>query len=229
MLFSYLQGTQLLLADKTQIKFNPQDLIGYINTARGQVAGEGQCVRGMTTLATANGTQSYPFSAITLPSGASAVFNVRMITNLVGAVTTMLTPRPWPWFNYYNIATVAVFDAAPTIWAQLGEGVAGTIYLSPIPNAVYSLSLDATLDVSALATDSDLDLIPYPWSDAVRYYAAYLALAAERGKSEQEAAQDMWVTYQEFMRRARKFATTPLLPGNRPKDWTPVQAKQGAA
>src|SRR5580658_6303124 len=213
MLFSYLQQTQRFLGDAMQMKWNPGDLTAYVNSARSQIAAEGQCIRGLSALATVGNTQAYPFSAVSgLPSGTTSPVNVRMITRAVSGGATLLTPRPWEWFNQYYIATTTINNTAPTIWSQLGQGVSGTIFLSPTPDAVYSLAVDAIYEPIALVDDTTAEAIPYPWTDCVPYFAAYLALMSDPTAGFTPVAQKLWDRYIEFAARARVFATSSLLP-----------------
>lgn len=218
-LYGYLQNTQLLLNDPNMAAFNRADLISYINTARNQIAGEGECVRALGTLATVNAQQSYPFSGITLGgSGIAAALNVRMITVVVASGAQMLTARGWEWFNNYNLSVVVPATGQPNTWTQYAQGLNGTIYLYPIPNAVFNLSLDTVCTPSPLALDTDPEAIPSPWTDAIPYFAAYLALlAAQRA----EEAYSMFRIFETFMLRARKLATPTVLPGQ-------YQGMQGA-
>lgn len=213
MLFSYLQQTQRFLGDAVQMEFNPGDLTAYVNTARSQIAAEGQCIRGLSALSSANNTQAYAFTAVgSLPAGTSGPINIRMITRAVSGGATLLTPRPWEWFNIYHIATTGVANGPPTVWAQLGQGESGTIFLSPTPDAIYALAIDAVYDPIDLTTDTQAEALPYPWTDAVPYYAAYLALMSVPGVGMKPEAEKMWDRYTEFAARARRFSTPSLLP-----------------
>lgn len=60
----------------------------------------------------------------------------------------------------------------PGWWAQFGEGPAGKIYLAPIPSTELPIELDFSCVPAPLLTDSDPEPIPYPWADAVPYWAA---------------------------------------------------------
>jgi hypothetical protein len=212
MLYTYQQGVQLLLADVTQEKFNIGDITTYVNEARSQVAGEGQCIRGLSVMLTAVGTQSYLFSAATsLPTGTQALLSVRMITRTVTGGAALLVPRSWEWFNTFYIATTGIAQAAPTAWAQLGQGVGGSIFLSPTPDSAIPLALDGVYIPAPLVDDIAVEALPYPWTDAVQYYAAYLALLSDPAMRAE--ADKMWVRYTEFIARARRISTNTVLPG----------------
>lgn len=209
MLNQYLQRTQLLLTDMKQELLNPAFLTMFINTARGQLAGESECVRFIGSLSTVAATQSYAFSAITTTTGIQNVFNVRRINYLSGSGQQFISPLPWEWFDLYYLNNVAPVSAAPQVWAQFAQGVLGSFYLSPIPNGVFQLKLDVSCNPSALAADSDPEVIPYPWTDAVPYFAAYLSYVyAQNG----EKASQMLGLYREFTDRAGKISTPAVVP-----------------
>jgi hypothetical protein len=213
-LFAYLQQTQRLLHDKISAEFNTADLTAYVNTARGQVAGEGQCVRGLTVLSTQSTVQSYAFSSANLVTGIAGILNLRMIYRSAAGIGIPLIMRPWEWFVQYYAGTTAT--GTPTTWAQLGQGQNGTFLLYPMPSGVFPLSLDAVFSPADLITDTDQEAVPYPWTDAVPYYAAYLAMLSLPDEKSRGHAAKLWEQYTEFMARARRTATPTVLPRNMP-------------
>jgi hypothetical protein len=211
MLNSYILNTQRLLQNpsaQTSL-YSTADLTQYINTARLQLAGEAECIRSLVTLTLTISTQNYSFSSITgLPSGVAGVYNIRQINSVVGAGTANMHPRPWAYFQYFFLGQPVPATGRPTVWAQIGQGVAGTVYLYPIPDAPYVLNLDCTLEPIALVLDTDPEAIPYPWTDAVPYMAAYYALlSSQRGQD----AMAMLQLYEQFIQRARKTSTPSTL------------------
>jgi hypothetical protein len=183
----------------------------YINVARNQVAGEGECIRVPATLAIVAGTIEYPFSAISLAqvTGASKVISVRM-----GAISTSrLAYRNWEWFfNYYLNAAAA---GTPTTMAQQGQGEAGTLWVYPTPTAPTTANLDVVATPIALVDDTTVEAIPYPWTDAVPFYAAWLGM---QNMQRQGDADKMLARYSALMRRARQMSSPSVLPGNLPGD-----------
>jgi hypothetical protein len=101
------------------------------------------------------------------------------------------------------------------VWSQFAQGTApgstgatggGSFYLSPPPDQVYTLYLDCVCYPIALASDSTVEAIPYLWTDAVPYYAAYLALLASQTNARMEDAERYFNMYSLFVERARKFS-----------------------
>jgi len=184
----------------------------YINVARNQVAGEGECIRVPATLTIVAGTIEYPFSSISLAAvtGASKVISVRM--GSIGG-TSRLDYRPWEWYaNYYlNLATTG----QPTAMAQLGQGEAGNLWFFPTPTVNTIANLDVVATPIALADDSTVEAIPYPWTDAIPFYAAWLGM---QNMQRQGDADKMLARYSALMRRARQMSSPSVLPGNLPGD-----------
>jgi hypothetical protein len=183
----------------------------YINTARGQVAGEGECIRVLATLPLVSHVINYGFSAISLSTvnGASKVISVRMAA--IG--TSPLDYRSWEWFfNYYLNAAAT---GTPSVFAQYGQGENGTLFFFPMPSAVATVNLDVVATPIPLIDDSTVEAIPYPWTDAVPYYAAWLGMMNEQRQGD---ADKMMERYQVLMRRARQMSSPSVLPGNLPGD-----------
>jgi len=211
MLFAYRQQVQRLLHDTIQARVNLQDVDSYINTARNQTAGEGEAIRSLGTLNTISGEADYLFTAISYanaPVGSGPALAVRQMA--FGG--KLLTPRTWEWLFTYYIASGA--GAGPPVdWAQLSPGQPGHFYLGPAPNTVGVLTLDVVLTPTALVTDADPEALPYPFTDAVPYFAAYLALLA---MEEFDAAERHYQLFERFVARARAMSTPTVLPGQYP-------------
>jgi len=146
-------------------------------------------------------------------SGVQSVIGVGSIACQWGSGSVykpMLRWRPWAWFQancrVYSISAMNF----PAYWSQFGQGVNGSFYLFPIPGQILSLDIDATCLPVPLASDATPDAIPYPWSDAVPYFAAYQCYM---NSSRAADAARMFNTnpsalgqYQIFMARARKMS-----------------------
>lgn len=217
MLNQYLQRTQLLLTDMKQEMLNPAFLTMFINTARGQLAGEAECIRANIPIFTVVGTQLYSFSGLTVTGGVGGVIHIRSIRLGVGegagAATLWIPPRPWEWFELYELNNPAPAQGPPTVWSQYGQGAAagatgsgasGSFFISPVPDQVYGLGCDCVCYPIPLVDDSTVEAIPYLWTDAVPYFAAYLAYLYVQNSG---ASKNMMEMYQTFVKRARSAAT----------------------
>jgi hypothetical protein len=84
----------------------------------------------------------------------------------------------------------------PGWWSQYGLGENGQIYLAPVPAMAVPMEVDLTCIPEPLLTDDDPEPIPPPWTDAVMYWAATLALM---GQQRREDAQAMAVLFNNDM------------------------------
>lgn len=178
----------------------------YINTARNQIAGDGECIRASAQLTLTSGTQLYAFGSINsgVNPGVSSVIAVR------GGILAgqPIDFRPWEWFQQYYLASGAT--GTPIHAAQQGQGLSGTLWFSPVPNSSGLIaSLDTVCLPVSLVTDSTPEAIPYPWTDAVPFYAAWLALMSLQRQAD---ADKMYERYMNLMSRARKEASPSELP-----------------
>jgi hypothetical protein len=211
MLTYYQQTTRRFLNDVTFVKYDDFDLRDWINQARGQIAGEAECIRNYATLLVSNAAQQYPFSAVTLATGTTGVagpLNVRKITYLLATGQARMYSREWEWFENYELGNPSPIAGQPKYWAQFGQGANGTIFVNLLDGA-YTLMLDTVCWPNSLMTDSDPEAIPYLWTDAVPYYAAYLGYLTAQ---DTDRATGMFKFYQMFMGRARAAATPSDLP-----------------
>lgn len=213
-LFTYIKRAMHLLREEKQDLINAQDLIDYINTARGQIAGEAECIRNISAISAVIGQQRYNFSSINTGtpalSGIQGVIHVRRIQYLVGTGQKWIKGKSWEWFDFQRLNNPVPTSGAPTEWAQYGQGASGNFYIDPLPDVAYTLSCDCVCYPINLATDTDLEIIPYLWTDAIPYFAAYLALLALTGSANSDAAMKMYGLYEIFMQRARSAANPSL-------------------
>jgi hypothetical protein len=231
-LSGYLTRTNQLLQYPvaTPPLYATADLTSWINEARGQTAGEGECIRVMGTIATVIGQRAYNFSAINLgiPSltGAQGAIHVRTLHYGVASGQKRVTSRNWEWFSLYCLNNPIPVPSFPKTWSQYGQGSAGigsitnvgagtlssgSFYIDPPPDAIYTLYLDCVAYPIALAADTDVEAIPYLWTDAVPYYAAFLALDSSQSGQRRADAQRRFEQYQQFVARARQFANPDVL------------------
>jgi hypothetical protein len=210
MLAQYLIATKNLLQSPGSPVglYSDSNLTLWINTARGQVAGEGECVRVIGTISTIIGQNSYSFFSINLGNdvinGIEGVIHVRRINYGVASGQKRINTKSWEWFDTYRLSNPVPNSGPPTEWAQYGQGSAsvdppsggafttgiasGTFYIDPLPDLAYTLYCDCVCYPQTLAQDSDIECLPYLWTDAVPYFAAYLALmSAQTGQRIQEA------------------------------------------
>lgn len=184
-----------------------------INIARNQVAGEGECVRVYGSLAVTAPTQQYSFADITFPVGTTGVGNVgnvRLANYSLGSGTVYIRPRPWEWFHLYYLCNPVPQAGAPEVYAQFGQGVLGTLWFN-LPDIDYTVNVDAVCYPIPLVDDSTAEAIPYPWTDAVPYYAAWYGMMNEQRQGD---ADRYMQRYKELMARARLMSNPSVMGTN---------------
>lgn len=228
-LFAYQQQTQLLIRDIAQKDVNPLDLKTYINQARAWLAGDSQALKVLGTYTITSGSQGpYPFSGITLTgaTGVQGVLNVRQQWYVAGSGQLWFRSRPWPWFSVYFMNSAAPATGVPKAWSQYGEGENGTVFVGPVPDQDYTVNADCVCVPIPLADDTTIEALPAPWTIAVPYYAAYLALLSSQTGDREQNAEKMLQLYEKFMTGARRQATSEVMPTNFSQVPNPVRDNQ---
>ncbi len=207
----------------TSALYQTADLNSWINIARGQLAGEAECVRAIGTLQCVPGVRNYPFSAILLgtPSltGIQGPINIRRISYNVGSAgQKFLFVRSWEWFDHYHMNNPNPQNGVPVVWSQFGQGASGTgamsnsgtgsilsgsFFLDPPPDINYTLNIDCVCYPQLVAADTDLEAIPYLFTDAVPFFAAYFALLSAQTNARIADAEKYYGHYSQFLQRAR--------------------------
>lgn|SRR5487761_1248060 len=226
MLSTYLSRTEQLLQNPVPAApiVTPAILTDYINQARLQIAGEAEAIRVYGSLAVTNATQQYAFSAISLAgtSGVSGVFNVKQVSVRLGTGAQYVRARPFAWFNQYHLMDPVPAASLPKVYAQYGQGETGSLFINLL-DGPYTLNLDCVCVPATLATDSDPEALPYPWTDCVPLFAAFWAfLTAQRTAD----ADQMYKRYEQFAQRARAMSTPTVLAGIYPQVPDPRQGNQ---
>ena len=145
----------------------------------------------------------YTFASVNtlaqLTPGVASVLFVSSVAVSWGALKPTLRQINWDdlqaWIRAYPIVS-----GQPAVFAQFGQGESGSIYLQPVPTQAASMEWNCVCTPIDLVDDTTVEAIPYPWTDAVPYFAAYLALLTARRPME---AKDMRGIYDDTMKRSR--------------------------
>ena len=214
MLNAYISQTQRLLNDENSQYYSTSDLTTFINLGRLNIATQSECLVTSGTLSTVNGQQTYPLTSLTPPTGLQAAVNVRNIISVISGSGFVLESRPWAYFtNYYLNGSNYSATGTPTLWSMQNLGSLGNIWFWPNPNGTVLMDVEASWVPVALVNDSTPENLAYPWTDAVPYFAAYLAYANAQRQSD---SQKMLSLYNAFMRAARIGVTPEIMPPNAP-------------
>lgn len=218
MLAGYLSETRALLNDGAGQFFTDAALTNAINRSRRRIAYMSGCLRvippGTTTVP---GQEQYPFAQWTaliqevMPQ-AQSILACRSVAIGIGGKWLQEPSGEWrvAWGSWKPVWRRIVFTdfqarlrvyggtfmgsiSQPGWWTQYGEGPIAKIFLAPIPTMICPMELDLTLIPQPLLTDDDPDPIPYPWQDAVSYWAAVTALLGQQRREDAAAMQELFV------------------------------------
>jgi len=119
----------------------------------------------------------YPFSAMPLGNapGVSSIFAIKSVAIIYDNYRYILPMYSFSTYQGFVRQYPNQYLYVPTLSCQYGQGVSGSLYMYPLPSQAYSFQVDAFCLPSDLALDTDVEAIPLPWTDAVPYFAAYLA------------------------------------------------------
>lgn len=221
MLNTYLAQVAALLQNPPApvTLYSQATLTQAINTARGQIAADGQCVRRMGTLTLNPPSQQYAFSGIAgYADDVTGAIQVRTIWYMLGGGQRYITPKSFEWFSLYYLNTALNYAGPPKVWSQFGQGAAvsgttgGSFFLGPTPDYGYALQLDTLCAPIPLVDDTTAEAIPPYWQDCVQFLAAWYALLGAQSTARQGDADRMFARYEEYRDRARHFANPSLLP-----------------
>jgi len=205
-LAEYIDEVQSLLNDTGGQFFPEPKLTKYINRSRRRIAAVSGCLRFIPP-----GVQSvpqqerYPFShwkaLVQDYPGADSILAVRSLAMAIGGrwERGIITGGGWkpmwyrlPWsdfqarFRQTNRTFIGI-SSQPGWWAQFGSGPEGELYLAPIPAQTAPIEVDCTLLCADLLTDDDVEPLPYPWSDAVPFWAAVMCLLQQQRREDAQA------------------------------------------
>lgn len=184
----------------------------YINKARNQIAGIGDMIPGYGELAVDETAVQYPFSAITFdPSTGigSAIALETVNWDTPGGGQLPLNTIEWQRYNRFELGHYVLKRTRPRVWTEFSQGDQGTLWVNPL-DAPYTLSIRARCLPVDLEDDTTPDAIPYGWSEAVQFLAAwYCYMVMQR----QADADKMLQRFQMMMQVARGEATPDTQPG----------------
>lgn len=170
LLSEYRTRVRRLLNDAQGNYWTNPELSAYINEAREKTATDTSCVRSFQLGTLLQGVDKYLFRDI-VPNGAKTV-DILGIQPIFGNTRYSL--------RYYDYTYLTAFYRPWTQYQQLPVAFsiygANVLYVAPSPNVNYPLTeFDTAIVPEQLINDNTDDIIPEPYTDAVKYYAARLA------------------------------------------------------
>ena len=195
MLSEYISETQNHLNDALGQFFAVPTLTTYINRSRRRIAAASGCCRVLIKAKTLPDQEEYRFydwrPIAQAEPGIREILAVRSLAIAIGPGSGAWKPA-WNrlvWsdfqarFRIWNRALVGTISY-PGFYAQYGFGEAGSLFLAPIPSQIQPMEMDASCMPFPLENDDDPEAIPYPWTDAVSFYAAWLCLVQQQRRED---------------------------------------------
>lgn len=141
--------------------------------------------------------------------GVQDIIGVQTISVSWGSQKPTLDHVSWSDIQAYLRAYNIGYLNYPTVWAQYGQGLSGSAYLWPIPAVATQLDVDCYCLPIILSNDTDPEAIPYPWTDPIPYYAAYLAFLNAQRKDD---ARYYLGEYKRLMVEGRWYVSPAVVP-----------------
>lgn len=154
---------------------------------------------------TQQGQEVYNFSDFDLSPfpGVQTVFAVKGISILYSNYRYSLACYSFSTYQAKVRNFPFQYEYVPTICAQYGQGANGSLYLYPIPSQQYQIELDCFCLPADLLTDQDVEALPEPFSEAVKWYAAYMAFLELQNHN---SARTMLELFENFIHRYSSYA-----------------------
>ena len=143
-----------------------------------------------------------------MTSGVASILFVESIAVSWGALKPTLDQWNWNDLQAY-VRAYPIVSGQPAMFAQFGQGAGGSVYIQPEPTGALPMEWNCVCLPLDLAVDADAEAIPYPWTDAVPYFAAYLGFMNSRRPEE---AQNMFGIFEMTMKRSRAQSEPTFIP-----------------
>lgn len=156
------------------------------------------------------GQEKYNFSDIDLTGnpGCESVYAVRGMAIIYSGYRYSLEMLAWSRYQIYRAYPYS-YQYTPAILSQFGQGVAGSLFVYPLPSQSLQAELDCQCLPSDLIDDQSIEAIPQPWTDAVPYFAASLAFQELQNFNASKYMQDQYekfaLSYSQFTRIGRSI------------------------
>ena len=152
----------------------------------------------------------YNFSDFPLDTfpGVKSVFAIFSGSIIFNNFRYMLLNYPWTQYQALVRSYPQQYYYVPTVFSQYSQGAAGSVYMYPLPNALYQFEADCLCLPSDLEDDEDFESLPSPWDDAVPYFAAHMSYLELQNYN---AARGMFELYKEMTSRYSSGARPRLL------------------
>jgi len=150
----------------------------------------------LSTFTTINGQEKYPYSMALAQiqaayAGIEYVHDVTSVAVSWGSMRPALEFQAWEDFQAYCRSYKFLVTSYPLIWSNDGDGADANLWMFPVPCQNLEMEWQCTCSPLPLVTNSDYDAIPSPFTNSVKYYAAYLAYLGRQNYGQAETMLDL--------------------------------------
>lgn len=151
------------------------------------------------------GQEQYRFSDINLDAfpGVESVYFVRGLSVIYSNLRYSLPVYPFSVYQSHIRQYPNQYQYVPSFASQFGQGVGGSFFFYPLPSQTYQMEWDVQCLPSDLVTDQSVEALPAPWTDAVMYFAAHIAMLEIQQWNAAKAYLDL---YEKFAQRYSDYA-----------------------
>jgi hypothetical protein len=123
------------------------------------------------------GQERYDFANVDLSTfpGVSAITSVRSVSVLYSNYRYSLPKYAWTVYQAYVRQYPFQYQYVPTFCCQFGQGENGSMFFYPLPSQTYQMEWDCACRPQDLIDDQSVEILPYPWVDAVPFLACMFA------------------------------------------------------
>jgi len=201
-LSGYITETRRLLHDVNANFWTNEELTDYINDGRNHLIQDTGCNRILQTYTTVYNVETIDFAA--LPEGTNTI-DV-LTTNLYwGNSRVPLYYMAWSNFNA-QLRFWQNYTGRPVGFSMYGPK---KIFIGPKPDQAYLIELDTVVLKEPLTDADPVETLPTPFTEAVPFYAAYIAKYQEQSYGEAEILKQ---EYQKHVMQALNTTFTRRLP-----------------
>jgi hypothetical protein len=152
------------------------------------------------------GQEVYPFSSIdtSMFPGVGSVYYVNGVAVIYA--NWRYSPQYCSFSKYQakiRTYTTASYQYVPAFFTQYQRGTQGDLYFYPPPSQVYPVELDCLCLPVDLIDDTTPEALPYPWTDAVKFFASGLCYLDLQSSNK---AREQFEMYDSFMHRYGAYA-----------------------
>lgn len=124
------------------------------------------------------GQEVFPFSQVDLSPfpGVGEIYMIKSVSIIYSNYRYSLPIYSFSTYQAMIRQYPFQYQWVPTFGSQFGQGTNGSFYLYPLPSQAYQMEWDCFCLPQDLLTDQDIEALPQPWTEAVPYFAAHLAM-----------------------------------------------------